>query len=121
VLLEGVLHETGGHVLARVGASTYFFGAVLLVAAEALQLPLGYDANYPLIVIYVLLALLGQAAIGVAWLQSTLVPSWIGWVTLIWNIGGLVLLPTIMPGDMYFPILHHLMPLLMGITLLWRG
>lgn len=119
-LLEGNLHETNGRVLARLGASAYFFGAVLLVAAEAMRLPEG-PAPYPLIVIYVLLAFLGQAAIGGALLQSNLLPVWIGWATLVWNLGLLVVLPITTPGDIYFPILHHLMPLLIGIPLLWRG
>lgn len=117
VLLEGILQETDGRALARVGASAYFFGAVLLVTAEALRLPEG-EAPYPLIVLYVLLAFLGQAAIGGALLQANLLPAWIGWLTLAWNIVWLVVLPIATPGDVYFPVLHHLMPLLIGIPLL---
>jgi hypothetical protein len=120
VLLEGVLHETSGRVLARIGASAYFFGAILLVSAEAMRLPQG-QASYPLIVIYVLLAFLGQAAIGAALLQSALLPAWIGWTTLVWNVGWLVALPIATPGDIYFPVLHHLMPLLIGVPMLWRA
>ena len=120
MLLEGILQETDGRVLARLGASTYFFGAVLLVAAEAMRLAEG-EASYPLIVIYVLLAFLGQAAIGGALLQSNLLPAWIGWATIAWNMGLLVVLPMVTPGDIYFPVQHHLMPLLIGIGLLWRG
>lgn len=119
-LLEGILGDTNGCVLARLGTSAYFFGAVLLVAAEAMGLPEG-RASYPLIVIYVLLAFLGQAAIGGALLQSNLLPAWLGWVTLLWNLGLLVVLPITTPGDIYFPVLHHLMPLLIGIALLWRA
>jgi len=103
-----------------VGASAYFFGAVLLVAAEAMRLPEG-QASYPLIVVYVVLAFLGQAAIGGALLQSNLLPAWIGWTTVVWNVALLVILPIVTPGDIYFPVQHHLMPLLIGISLLWRG
>jgi hypothetical protein len=120
ILLEGSLLETKGRVLARLGASAYFFGAVLVVVAEAMRLPHYFSASYPLIVIYVVLAFLGQAAIGVALLQSTLLPLWAGWITLIWNLGWLVALPIISPGDLYYPILHHTMPLLIGIMLLAR-
>lgn len=120
VLLEGTLHESGGRVLARLGASAYSFGAVLLVAAEAMRLSEG-QGSYPLIVIYVILALLGQAAIGGALLQSNLLPAWIGWTTIFWSLAWLIILPLTTPGDVYFPILHHLMPLLIGIPLLWRG
>lgn len=118
MLLEGILRETNGHVLARLGANAYFFGAVLLVAAEAMQLPEG-GASYPLIVIYVVLAFLGQAAIGGALLQSNLLPAWIGWTVMAWNLGLLVVLPIFTPRDIYFPVQHHLMPLLIGIALLW--
>lgn len=120
VSLEGILGDTNGRVLARLGASAYFFGAVLVVAAEAMRLPEG-QASYPLIVIYVVLAFLGQAAIGGALLQSNLLPAWIGWTTIGWNAGLLVILPLITPGDIYFPVQHHLMPLMIGIALLWRG
>ena len=120
MLLEGTLYETSGRVLARLGASAYFFGAVLVVAAEAMRLPEG-PVSYPLIVIYVVLAFLGQAAIGGALLQSNLLPAWIGWTAIGWNAGLLVILPLITPGDIYFPVQHHLMPLLIGIALLWRG
>jgi hypothetical protein len=120
VLLEATLSETSGRVLARLGASTYFFGAVTLVVAEAMHLSEGRASN-PLIVIYVLLAFLGQAAIGGALLQSQLLPGWIGWTTIVWNLGLLIVLLIVTPGDIYYPVQHHLMPLLIGIALLWRG
>jgi hypothetical protein len=120
MVLETILQPTDGRTMARLGAGIYFFGAVLLVAAEAMQLPQG-EVSYPLIVIYVVLALVGQAAIGVALLQSGLLPAWVGWATLAWNLAFLVVLPIATPRDLYFPILHHLMPLLIGLALLWRG
>jgi hypothetical protein len=116
VLLEATLQDTNGRVLARLGGSAYFFGAVLLAAAEAMRLP-----SSPLIVVYVILAFLGQAAIGGALLQANILPSWIGWTTIAWNLGLLVILLAVTPGDIYYPIVHHLMPLLIGIPLLWRG
>ena len=94
------------------------------MAAEALSLSLGEgfeQRGYALIVMCVVLAFLAQAAIGGALLQSRLLAAWIGWVTILWNLGWLVLLPGITPGDMYFPILHHLMPLLIGSALLRRA
>ena len=117
VLLEGHLQNTDGRVLARAGATAYLFGGILVVAAEALNLNPGQN-TYALIVIYVVLALLAQAAIGSALLQSGLLPTWIGWVTILWNIAWLVVLPVTSPRDIYYPILHHLMPLLIGIALL---
>ncbi len=120
VLLAATLQDTNGRVLVRLGASAYFFGAVLLTAAEAMRLQ-GGQSSYPLIVVYVVLAFLGQAAIGGALLQSDLLPRWIGWSTVIWNLGLLVILLMVIPWDIYYPIAHHLMPLLIGIPLLWRG
>lgn len=115
-LLEATLQSTNGHVLARLGASAYFFGAVLLAAAEAMRLP-----SSPLIVVYVILAFLGQAAIGGALLQANRLPSWIGWTTIAYSLCLLVILLAVTPGDIYYPIAHHLMPLLIGVPLLWRG
>lgn len=119
-LLDAHLQGTGGRVMARLGAGAYLFGAVLLVTAEATRLPQG-EASYPLIVVYVMLALLGQAAVGAAVVQGGLLPAWIGWTTIVWNLAWLIILPLVTPGDVYFPVLHHLMPLLIGACLLWRG
>ena len=118
VLLDALLQDTSGRILARLGASTYFFGAVLLVAAEAMRLG---QASYRLIVVYVVLALLGQAAIGGALLQSNVLPAWIGWMTIAWNLILLLVLPIVTPDDVYFPIVHHPMPLLIGVALLGRA
>ena len=119
VLLEGHLQNTDGRVLARAGATAYLFAGILLVAAEALNLKQGQN-TYALIVIYVVLAFLAQAAIGGALLQSRLLPAWITWVTILWNIAWLVVLPVITPRDIYFPVLHHFVPLLIGIALLLK-
>ena len=120
VLLEGHLQNTDGRVLARAGATAYLFGGILVVAAEALNLNPRQN-TYALIVIYVVLALLAQAIMGGSLLQAGLLPAWIGWVTIIWNIAWLVVLPVTSSRDMYYPILHHLMPLLIGIALMRRA
>ena len=121
VLLEGHLHSTDGRVLARAGATAYLFAGILGVAAEALDLSRTGQNFYPLIVIYVVLAFLAQAAIGGALHQSGLLAPWISWVTIVWNLAWLVVLPLITPRDIYFPILHHLMPLLIGSALLRKA
>jgi hypothetical protein len=121
VLLDEQLQTGSGHLLARTGATAYLFAGVLGVAAEALSLRLGYGQTYPLIVVYVVVAFLGQAAIGGALLQSEVLAAWIGWVTILWNLAWLVALPLATPRDIYFPVLHHVAPLLIGIALLWRA
>lgn len=118
VLLEAALHETNGRVMARLGVRAYFLGAVLLAVAEVIRLG---QASYRLIVVYVVLALLSQAAIGAALLKSNLLPAWVGWMTIAWNLILLIVLPVVTPGDLYYPIAHHPMPLLIGIALLWRA
>jgi hypothetical protein len=118
VLLEGYLQNTNGYVLARAGATAYLFGGVFVVAAEALSLNQGTQNLYPLIVIHVVLALLAQAVVGAALLQSGLLPAWVGWVAILWNVAFLVVLPATSPRDMYYPILHHIAPLVIGIALL---
>ena len=118
VLLEEQLHTSDGRVLARIGATTYVIAAILGVVAEALDLSGTGRGLYPLIVVHVVLGFLGQAAIGGALRQARFLTPWIGWATIVWNLGCLVVLPVITPHDIYFPILHGLMPLLIGAPLL---
>ncbi len=118
LLLEGALQTTDGYSLARLGATAYFFGGILVVIAEALMPTFGYQKLYSLVVIYVVLAFLAQAAIGWAVHQTGWLPGWIGWVTILWNIAWLIALPILSPRDIYFPAIHHLAPLLLGIALL---
>ena len=120
VLLEDHLHTSDGRVLARIGATTYVIAAILGVVAEALDLSGTGRRLYPLIVVHVVLGFLGQAAIGGALRQARLLAPWIGWATIVWNLAWLVVLPVTTPRDIYFPILHALMPLLIGVPLLWR-
>ena len=44
--------------------------------------------------------------------------TWIGWLTILWNIAWLIVLPLISRRDMYYPMLHYVMPLVIGIALL---
>ena len=120
MLLESAFQNTDGFVLANIGATAYFFGGVLLVAAEALMLTLGYDKVVGLVNIYVVIAFLAEAVIGGAVIQSGLLAAWIGWATILWNIAWLILLPILSRRDIYYPILHYVMPLLIGIALLLK-
>jgi hypothetical protein len=47
--------------------------------------------------------------------------AWLGWVTILWNLVWLVVLPVITPRDIYYPVLHHFAPLLIGTALLWSA
>jgi hypothetical protein len=117
-VLEGEFAESRGRVLARIGATAYLFAGVLLATAEALNLTLGSEAVRGLGVIYAVMAFLAQASIGGALLRSRMVATWIASITILWNMAWLIVLPLVSPSDIYFPVLHHLMPLIIGIALL---
>ncbi len=119
VVLAAALHDQSSFIFAVIGAVGYLFGGVLVVTAEALSLTFGYEKLYPIINVYVILAFLSQAMVGVAILQSGLAAAWAGWVCIVWNLGWLVAIPRLSPRDIYFPILHSFMPLLIGIALIF--
>jgi hypothetical protein len=60
----------------------------------------------------------GQALFGIAILRTGFLPAWVGWATVIWNLGWLVILPIARPRDIYYPWLHFVAPLIIGIMLL---
>jgi hypothetical protein len=119
VLLEDMLHTAGDSVLARIGLISYLFGAVIVVVAETNTLS-GRNAVDSQIVIYVILAFLTQAVFGVALLRTGLVAGWAGWATVIWNVGWLLVMVLVRPADIYYPVLHHVAPLIIGIALLMK-
>jgi hypothetical protein len=120
VLLEDMLNSAGDSGFARLGMVTYVFGAVVVVTAETNYLN-KREWVYPQVVFYVVVAFLAQAAFGVSLLQTDLTAGWVGWVTIIWNLGWLVALPILSPRDIYYPALHHAAPLIIGIALLAMG
>jgi hypothetical protein len=121
VLLAGPFDATASRLLARAAIAVYAGAGILLVAAEALGLSLGHDKVGALIITSVVLAFLSQAALGYAGLQSGLMESWIGWATIGWNLVWLVVLPLVTPRDIYFPVLHHVMPFVIGLALVLRA
>lgn len=118
VFLKRYLALSKGGVFAKIGTGVYFFAGVLIVVAEILSSILRYKQTYGVAATYVILAFVAQAAIGIALLQSGMLASWIGWGAILWNVAWLVTLPIISPRDIYFPILHHLIPLIIGIAML---
>jgi hypothetical protein len=93
---------------------------VLNVLYETMELA-RTTPSYPLIVVAVVLAFLGQAAIGGGLRQGRLLAPWIGWTAIGWSLAWLAALPLLTPRDIYFPVLHHFMPLLIGAALLRRS
>lgn len=117
VLLEDLLRNAGDAVLARSALALYLISAAVLVVAETTFINTG-ALVYPQIVAQVVLAFLAQAAFGLALLRTGLLPGWVGWATIIWNLGCLVVVPITHPDNIYFPWLHYVAPLIIGIRLL---
>ncbi|MEZ4860336.1 MAG: hypothetical protein R3C14_03485 [Caldilineaceae bacterium] len=119
VLLEDLLRAAGDTVIAKLGLATYLLAAAVVMVAEATFLNTRQFV-YPQIIVYIVLAFLAQAAFGVSMLRTGLLAGWVGWATILWNLGWLVLLPLVSPRDLYYPVLHHTAPLLIGIMLLLK-
>jgi hypothetical protein len=117
VMLETLLRGAGDRIFARLGMVGFLFGAVLIVVVEALILN-RQQIPYALGITYETLAFLSQAAYGASLLQTRLLPKWLGQASIVWNIGWLVVLT--LANYHYIPLLHALMPLLIGILLLSR-
>lgn len=117
--LSSLLRHAGDPLLSDVGLTAFVIGAVAMIVVEvswltAAGLPDGLTGA--LVRIFVILAFLSQAAYGAALLQTGLLPGWLGWITVVWNIGWLVVL--LGAKDPYYPILHLQLPVLTGILLL---
>jgi hypothetical protein len=119
-LLKRMLEAAGGGMLASMALVLFLVAAALAVVAETISFP-SDDIAYPPIVAYVILSFLGQTVFGVALLRTGLLPRWVGWVTVFWNLAMLVFLIVAKPEDMYYPWLHYVAPHLIGIALLRKG
>ena len=116
-LLRKVLEAAGDRMLASMALVLFLVAAILAVVAETISFP-RENIVYPPIVAYVVLSFLAQAVFGMALLRTGLLPKWVGRATVIWNLGMLVFLLVTKPHDMYYPWLHYIAPLLIGIALL---
>jgi hypothetical protein len=72
----------------------------------------------PLFVIYTILAFSALAAYGGAILSTPVLPHWVGWLSIVYGLAGLVL-AGFTAGNVP-PFLHHLMPIVIGVLLLLR-
>lgn len=104
--------------LLRAGALGYLAAGIVGVVAEATEL--ANSGAYPLFVTYVVTAFLGQAVIGLGLLVARLVAAWVAWTTVAWNIVWPLVLSLVSPGDYYYPAVHLVMPLLIGVHMLRR-
>lgn len=119
-LLERTLEAAGDRILAPSGLVILLIGAGVVIFAETFFIS-RQEWVYAPVVAFVVLAFLAQAVFGAALLRTGLLPAWVGWGTILWNLGWLVVLPIARPRDMYYPWLHYVAPLLIGIALLVKG
>jgi hypothetical protein len=120
VVLERMLEADGDRILAPIGMALFLMAAIIVLAAESFALK-QQEYSYAPIAVFVVLAFLGQAAFGLSILRTGLLPGWVGWATVIWNLAFLVILPIFQPQDIYYPVLYYVAPLVIGITLLVSG
>jgi hypothetical protein len=117
VLLANLLQNAGDGLIAQPALILYVIGTAVLLAAEGAFL---HDRRWilPQVVLYVVLAFLAQVGFGVSLLRTGLVSPSVAWATIAWNLGWLAAFAVMRPGDIYYPVLHHVAPLLIGAALL---
>lgn len=136
-MLTASLEGVGEHVLSRLGLVGMLLAAILWLVFSAFRATVTISAAQEmattgavppyyeplagwgsgLFLIYAAVGFLALASYGGSVLQSTLLPSWAGWATIIFSIAMLVLL--FVTGDT-LPLFHYLPTLLLGILLLAR-
>ena len=119
ILLSYALRASQGAAWLSVGTLLYLLGSVFIVTAEIMGVTnvaiIGASISR-LHMAYVVLSFMGQAAIGFGLARSPDFSAPIGWLTVIWSLGLLAL--ALMSRTFYFPWMHHMMPLVIGASLL---
>jgi hypothetical protein len=116
-ILEIRLRDTGGGILATMGATAFLIGVVLALAAETAILA-GQGSTTPLVAAMVVVLFVAEAMLGGALAASGLPPAWISWTVVAWSLGAPVFLGLFSPGDIYYPVAHFAPLVLIGISLL---
>jgi hypothetical protein len=120
LLLAQRLESAGDRIVAPLGMLLILVGTVLVIAAETYFLS-RQQWSSAAVSVFIFLSLLGQAAFGASILRTGLLPAWIGWATIAWGLAWMIILPIARPENMYYPWLHYVVPLLIGIALLLRN
>ena len=109
--------NTTALVVGRAAAVMYALAACVIIIGEVEFLRNG---SFPraMIVAYIVMALISQAVFGIILLRTGFLPSWVGWAAISWNITILAIFSILRPREVYYPALHHFVPLLIGIALL---
>jgi hypothetical protein len=117
-LLERLLGNRPGRGWRRAGAFLYGIGGALGISAEVITLRTHASPDW-MLVSYVVLGFLGQAAVGAGIVRSKALATSLGWFAVAWSLGWLA--AVLLNGSVYIPALHHVVPLAMGVALLSNG
>jgi hypothetical protein len=120
LLLTQRLESAGDRIVAPLAMLLIMVSTVLVITAETYFLGRQQWISTT-VSVFIFLSLLGQAAFGASILRTGFLPGWVGWITVAWGLAWLVILPIARPENMYYPWLHYVAPLMIGITLLLRG
>jgi hypothetical protein len=118
-MLTTLLRDAGDRALSMLGAVSYLVAAIFIMFVEVDSIAdRGYREDYANV--FAILAFLSQAVYGGALLRTRLVPAWVGWTTIAWNIGWLLLFYAVnYPyGPGYYPMWNLATTSLIGIVFL---
>jgi hypothetical protein len=137
-MLTTLFQDAGDTTFSYLALIAFLFGDILLVIFIAFPLGIaslaaqetvraGVIPDYyvqltlwtqPLFVIYTVLAFSALAAYGGAILSTPVLPHWVGWLSIVYGLAGLIL-AGFTDGNVP-PFLHHLIPIVIGVLLLLR-
>jgi len=133
--LTTLLRDMGNRMISQSALLATFAGALLLVIHMAFRIgadfpvaqemvKTGHIPSYylpilhwvtVLFLLYSMLMICGMIAYGAALLLTRLLPRWLGWTIIVYNLAVFILLG--FTGDMP-PFAHYLLPIVMGVLLL---
>ena len=138
IMLAALLRDAGDLIIATLASTLFLIGIVAAVVFWVLEVPFTlaaarqlaksstmpeYDEPFQLAAdaslwVYQIVGLLATAGIGVALLQSNLLPAWIGWITLGW---GALWTAALLKMSEGIPLLPMVMQIVIGAALLLKG
>jgi hypothetical protein len=103
VLLERMLEAAGDLILAPLGLAILYLSIGLILVFETHSIS-KQEWLYAPTVLHVVLVFLAQAVFGASMLQTGLLPGWVGWATIIWNLGLWSICPSSNRGKFTIPL-----------------
>ena len=136
-MLTVILRDAGDLIVSTLASVLFLIGIVSAIGFWAFSVPVTilaadeaartavvpeYDERHQLapeslLELYIFLGLLATAGFGWALLQTGMLPSWVGWVTLGW---GLLWALAFLKTSSGIPLLPMVMPVVIGISLLLK-